>query len=187
MSAATYENAIHAAVVSASGLSDQNVFWESQTIDHLKPGVQFATLKITSEKALGSSFDTLLTFEPESALGEEIRQEYVFVRELVLSLQIVGGTTVGVGSARDIATKLQRKLQLPATQEVFNGAGLSLINAGDVQNLPEILDAGFEARAVLSLTFYLRETEVTRTGYIDSAEIENEVNDEIIIVETSGD
>lgn len=182
MSASAYETAIHGVIVQASGLSAQNVFWASQTADVNKPAGQHTTLQFISEIGVGLNSENILTYDENQPNGQEIGHAHVVIRELVLSLQVIGGTTVGDGSARDIATKIQRRLKLPTVREPLSAVGLSLFDYGVVQSLPAILDADFEARAVFELRFYLREIETERTGYIASAEIENEVNGDVIIV-----
>lgn len=181
MNWSTIENALVAAVKSASGFADGAVFLPYQdggthpagsfiTVaigDMIAPDtlVPSQTRVVTSLDGDGEPVDPLLA-------GAEITHTFRMPRRFSASIQVFTGTTmVGTSSARAVATQIQSKLVLPAIRYALSVAGLGLIDVGDVKNIPEIKGTKFEARAVIEPTFYLLDAVTETSGYIKTVNL----------------
>jgi hypothetical protein len=182
MSAANYttiENAIYAWALAKSGLASTQILWSSQTEDTQKPSGQHITLKLDTGQALGAFPETVHTYDDEEATnGQEITHATREVIEASLSVQVIGGPTVGAGSSRSLANTLQRSLALDGVRAAFQAAGFSVIDRGTLSHIPEILDADFEARTVFDVRLLVSDSATEQTGFFETVQITDELTDE---------
>ncbi len=167
------ENALYTWVQTASGLAAAQVIWAAQGDDLNRPAGQFVTLKMGNDRPLGAAPALSHTYDAGAANGQQIILKVDEVRELVVSVQVYGGPATTGTSARAIATKIQNALGLPTRRAALATAGLSPFDRGQILNVPEVLDADFEARAVFDVRFYVGDGAEERTTYVQSVEIED--------------
>jgi hypothetical protein len=165
------ENAIRTWVKTGSGLSDTLVIWANQ--DGPRPTSQHATILIGADTPVGAAPAVTHAYDEDADTGEEITITAREVSELAVTVQILGGAATTSSNARALAKKTQVALGLPTVRAALKAAGLSCFDRGKVESVPEVLDADYEARAVLDVRFYIADDASEVIGYIATVEIED--------------
>jgi hypothetical protein len=168
---ATVENALHAWVVSASGLAAGKVLWAFQNIGQRER--PYVTLRILGLERVGH--DALVqSYDADAAAGQEVTLAVDGRRTLVVSVQAYSAGVVGAGTAREIVAKVQTALSLPSVQTTLRAAGLAVLNEGRITDVPELVETRWESRASLDVRFHCIDSASEKTGYIASVQIEED-------------
>ena len=75
--------------------------------------------------------------------------------------------TSAAGAAYNPLDTLVKQLHLPGHRATLRASGVSFIEASPVQNIPEIVEAGFEGRSTAELLFRYIEQVSEATTYIE--------------------
>lgn len=158
-----FEDAIRAAVLAGSGLTDGQVIFRDQYAD--APAGEYVTVAtdgpetIGWQKAVSQSFDA-------GQVGQEVGLSMQGPAEMRVALQGYSGPTTGDGNAQATLQKVKMYLQTPSARAVLNAAGIGIFDFGKVQRIPRVYGASMEGRASLELRCYVNESVVDRAGYI---------------------
>jgi hypothetical protein len=164
------EDALFAWVKGASGFSEEQILWLDQ--DGPRPAGQHIGLRLGADAPLGSAPELTHDYDAGRPAGAEIVCTVKEVRELSVTVQVFGGATTTSNAPRAIAGKLQTALGLPTVREALGAAGLSVFDRGRVLSVPEVLDADFEARAVLTIRCYVADDAEESTTFIETVDCE---------------
>lgn len=84
-------------------------------------------------------------------------------RTIAVSIKAVGK------NAMQMLIDVQMSTEIPAYQELLRRAGLAFWNVGDVLDISELLETGYEERANIDITFGIVDRTESRVGYVDTA------------------
>jgi hypothetical protein len=73
-------------------------------------------------------------------------------------------------TAQDLLAQVQDACENPLALETLNDAGIAVWSAGDILDLTELVESGFESRAQIDLVIGLASNRDVDLGYIDSVE-----------------
>lgn len=163
------EQAIRAWVKTASGLTDESVFFSNQKVE--RPASAYVTIRLGDLVPLGAVDPVTENYDADRDPGVEIEQVVEGTRSLGVSIQVFNGAVAGALSAMNVAKKLQLGIRLPSVRDALNTAGMSPYQIGGVRNLAALLGTAFDGRAQLDVSFYVHETVSEFTTYIETAEI----------------
>lgn len=166
------ENALRSWVRVASGFDDSAVIWDNQ--NGSRPARPFITLHLEGPLALGAVDAVTHKYSATRPAGAEIEIKAEGPRELTLSIQCYGLSPIGSDSPRAVLSRVQTKLGLPSVKDALGAAGVSVFDKGRIQDLSEILDTGFEARALLEVRCYAVESATETSTYIKTVELTDE-------------
>lgn len=158
------EDALFDWVKAASGLADDYIFFDSQNGVAPIPN-PYVTIRIGDMPNIGVDAQTH-EYNSGASAGHEIVFYTNGMRDLTVSVTAFTPDTVGSGSARTIAAKLQAYLALDSIRDPLNAAGLGVLDAGTVRWVPKLDDTDFEGRALLEVRFCLAQSASDTTGYI---------------------
>ncbi len=146
------EDALQAAVVAASQLSADSVRWKWQDIDqHSNPQV---LIDVGGAIPIGVDY-VRSTYDATRALGQEIKQEVLGLRESAFEIEVFTDETLGSSSARRIAELIRDRFRLDSVWQPLHRLGISYFDASPVNWIPDIPSARFRGRAVCTLRIYL--------------------------------
>lgn len=154
------EDALHAWLKGATGVT---CIWAEQSGPQPKP--PYCTLRIDGPRRLGGA-DELR----QEADGHDVRQLAAGQRELTVQCQAFTAGMNGQATARELLTKAQARLSLPAVQEQLADVGLSVIDEGNVQNVSTVLETKWQGRAALDVRIGCADSAEDRVGSIESVE-----------------
>jgi len=167
---AAAEDAVRAWVKTGTGFDDAHVIFDAQ--DGNRPSGSYATVKLNGIKTVGLD-GTETTYDDQADAGEEISITHQGDREFDVIVTIFSrassegaSSTTGAASARAIAGATQTALNLSSVRSGFKTAGISCFDYGEITSVPEIFNADFQGRSVLTAHFYAVDTLVEKTGYI---------------------
>jgi hypothetical protein len=103
---------------------------------------------------------------PARASGSEIELQVVGDRECSLMVQCYTAAEYGSSSARQLLQRAQMALWLPS-QDVLFGP-ISIFDVQAIQDVPVVLEAGFQGRAAFRVRFYVRDTYSEFTTWIQT-------------------
>lgn len=172
-----FENAIFDWVKAASGFSDDNILWDSDTNDRNQPLEQHIGLKIVTDEPVGIPEDNH-TFDNAAPSGSEITLSVRIVKEILVRVSVYQGQETGLSSARDIVRTIQLKAALPSNRARFTAVGASCFDLGRVFDVPQVIDADWEARSYFEARFYASDKAEETTTYIQKVRIKNNSTDE---------
>jgi len=173
MNETAMQTALRTWVRLASKLDDSKIVWSEQDIPRL--ATPYITMRMGDLVPLGSTDEVNHTYDATQPNGQEIEIEIKGQRSFALSLQCFGDGPNQ--SARQILSNVQTALGLPSVMGILEAAGLSSYDKTPIQNVTALLETAFEPRAVTSIYFYCSEAVSERTTYIESVEVENEINE----------
>jgi hypothetical protein len=159
------EEAVHTWITAASSLEADKVVWLYG--GQPRPTGTFIGM------AWDGPFDTHGEYEKTSTdlardPGEEIEFKIRADKELILRLQCFSDSVTGNSSSTAILSRVKTAMRLNTHNANLNTAGLHPFSVQNISYLPEIIGAGFEARATLDLNFFIVEELVEYTGYIQT-------------------
>lgn len=164
--------------VEASGLFQASAIIRAEQ-DGPRPAAPFAEVRVGDEVALGAVDGLEQSYDAGAAAGEEITLTARGQRSLTVTVRVFTTRATGADSARALASKLQVSLRLPGVADIFDVAGMTVWDQGQVRQIPAVLDTKWEGRAELTIHCYVEETATEKTGYISAAELTDESDDPI--------
>lgn len=159
------EDALRAWVKTGSGFLDEFVYFANQKVD--RPAGPYITLRVGGVESLGALDAVLETFDEDADPGEEITLTVNGEREVSCSVQVFNAGTNGTGSAVTVLERVKLALGLLSVRDALNEAGISIFDAGNVQDLSSLLGSAFDGRAALEVRAYARDTVSEKTTYIE--------------------
>lgn len=161
------EDALWDWVKAGSGLPDAQVIWADQNA--AQPPDPFITLRLSGPLTqLGAADAVVVEFDESAAQGQEMIHTVEGARELTVVVQAYSDATHGPRSGFALLASVQTAMALPSVRAGLHAGGLYPFDAGAIQNLSALEVTDFEGRASLAVRFYVTETAVERTGYIDA-------------------
>ena len=147
-------DAIHAAIVSASGLATDHVIWSWQNVD--APDTPYIELALTPSMQIGQDWIDE-TYDVTRPAGKEIELAVRGTREVKLAVTIFSLKAVDTGNieAVAVAQTIQGKLLLPSVRNQMAAVGVTPFDPSHIVNVPAIIKAGFRGRAVLDVRCYM--------------------------------
>lgn len=169
ISQAALENALWTWVAAGSGLASDRVFHAHQDLP-ISEIVPRAVIRMGGTKGVGQQVLTH-DYSDSRPAGQELEFTSSTHHELVVEVQTFALATVGDGpTARTIAMAVQASLGLPSIREALNAAGIGVLDEGEIQRIPQVLEAETEDRAVLSVRLLVTQSISERTTYIEHVE-----------------
>lgn len=106
-------------------------------------------------------------------------------RQVTVSVQVWGASTVGDASAMDVVAALKGGLSLPSVRRALRAAGVAVFDTGVARNLSELLATQFEGRAQFDVKAYYAEA---FSEYVKSFQKVTliDVDDQVFLVENPG-
>lgn len=160
MSWANVEAAIQAAIVSASGLADGQVFWEHQDapqppLDDTHP----LMVSMSLGSIIGLGIDMVShNYDGARPAGQEVQLVVEGQREATLQLQVFSAATVDTVSkatARACAEQIRGMLRLPTARDLMAAQDVVPFDPGTVGWVPQVVGIGFRGRATLDIRCYV--------------------------------
>ena len=177
------EDAIYTAIVAASGLASDKVFWSRQGNTH--PEAPYIVMKIDGPSRVGVADEETYETDLGRPAGQEVEIKAAGLREFTLELQAFYGGATGDVTGRALLADIQSKLYLPSIRSPLHAACLAPFDVGDITDLDHIIKAEFQARAVMEIRFYFTQTVSEFDAYIDNVEIEDGTTGDTFVVSSS--
>ncbi len=158
------ENAMHAAVVRASGLAPAQVVWSYQNVN--AAAEDYVEIHFGGEIQIGQDW-VRSSQDLSRPNGQEIRQEIFGTREVPFEITCFTSATTGSAAARRLAELIRTKLWLDSVRAGIRKARVSPFDSSPVSYVPDIPAAGFRGRAVVTIRCYVPVTDCFEyVGYI---------------------
>jgi hypothetical protein len=146
------------------------VIWADQ--NGQRPGQPFVTLRRDAGQALNPNEDELVvSMNPSPTTADEIQMDTRVVTEFTVSVQVFTKDTRGDFSANALASVIRNRLSMQSQLDAFRPLGLAVVARGSVQNLTDLLETGFEGRAVMDVRFRVTDGTTEFVGYIGTANV----------------
>jgi hypothetical protein len=165
---ANVENAIQAAAAAASGLAGARVVWQHQNRDGLT-GSAFLTLNIEEDQA-NPFAEQISSDTPGLPAGNEVTLTSVVHTTFDVVFDYWSMTPTGATGAAAVLRGVRNYFQRDSVNETLFAAGVAVVEAGAVQNIPRILETVYESRAQLRVTFRVRDSSEETTTFIETVE-----------------
>jgi hypothetical protein len=161
------QNAVYAAVNGA--VAGVTVVWAPQAGTFPMPAKPFVTLRlISTDNAQGAVSGTM---DELRSTADPLVWQFVHQRRHVLSVNAYSNATQQDGSAFDILSKINRRLQLASVQAALLAAGLRLWQTSAVRDLSAMLDTRGEGRAQCDYALATQDTTADAIGYIETVDL----------------
>lgn len=147
-------DAIHAAIVSASGLAASKVVWGFQDVD--ERALDYVSMSLGASTTVGQ--DWIRANYDAGRPGNEFELSTQGTREVALQLQVFSSATVSATGAVDALERAERVkgcLRLPTTRALLDAVAVVPFDPGPVQYVPEVVQVGFRGRATLDVRCYM--------------------------------
>lgn len=172
------EDAIHAWVVSGSGLSAGHIIWSRQPGP--RPATPYIELRVLNIDPVASRDWTETTL---NTVTDVVTMTARGMRQAVLAMQAYGGPPTGATQAAMLLSKVRLVAAIPTRRDALSEAGVGLSELGAVRALDALVgDATLESRAAMEVRFFFTaEVSVSEAGVveiIETAQIENDDTDE---------
>lgn len=132
-----------------------------------QPALPYCTVAIIDGPRKFSGVDPVdMVTNLGNPLGQEIEMTVRAEREITVSVQAFTAGAIGAAPARDLLHKASVALVLPSGHDTLFAAGLTVIEAADIQALDAVMETAFEGRASMDVRMYLKDLAVEKTGYI---------------------
>lgn len=172
------ENALQALVKAATGFDNRHCYWADPNVSRPQDG-PFATLELVDRQAVGLVPETEQIDHGDGAPGQEVELSAKQTIDCGLRVQVFAppargtkpGTPRGAASASTIASRLRLAASLPSNLDRLDAVGVSVYDFGNVLDVPAVVAADFEARAVLDLRFFVVDSVSEFTGYIGTVQV----------------
>lgn len=172
MSESVQKAALRTWVRTVSKLPDTQIVWANQDLSRLTG--QFITMLLGDLAVLGSADEVTHDYDADRDPGQEIEISVQGRRSFPLSLQCFGN---GDLSGRALLSRLQTSLSFPSVLSLFEAADIACYDAGPIQDVTAVLETTFEPRAAMELYFHGSEVVSERNTFIETVEVEDEIND----------
>ncbi len=171
----TIENAIHAELITASGLAGGRIIYEHQNRPALgKAGAlrEFMTQHYDNLNPVGGATPSQTQRDnPTPSAGEEILIGTLSDVRFSVRVTFYAGPTTGTGSAYERLRSVIAKLGLDSVALRLQAVGVAFIEARDVRSVPVVLETEYESRAVADLQFSMTEAAETPETYIETVTV----------------
>lgn len=152
MSWVDIENAMQQAVVEASGLASNRVYWSYQnysaeTGDHI-------VITFQGDIMVGQDWVTSKT-DLTRPNGQEILRQVNGTREVPFQIECFTTDTIDNGSARRTAEITRTKFRLDSVRSRIRRANVSPFDSSPVSYIPDVVNAKFRGRAVVTIRCYV--------------------------------
>lgn len=158
------EQAVYTWVKNATGVP--LVYWVDQNVPQSRT-YPYATLRFGDELPVGLP-EQRESVDLGEAPGEEIGLTARQHLELPLSVQVWTQAAVGASSARALLRRARAALGLESVRAALSEAGVSVLDAGRVQNLSGLFGADRVGRANLDVRLLCADEAAERTGWIET-------------------
>jgi hypothetical protein len=172
----TARTALHAWVVAATGISEENVRWVKTGVP--RAAAPYISMRILSVAPIGQDW-AASTDAAIPAPGAELTYRTCGQRVFVLRLQAFGDT------AEQSLELLAGSRWSPPQASALNTAGVGVTSVGIVQSMDGMANGLFEQRAVCEIRGLLSSEIVETATYIETAEIENETTGDEFVVDST--
>lgn len=165
------EDAVHAWVVSGSGLTAARVLWAQQRAP--QPGAAYISLRILGLRQVGHDWTDVVD-NPTPTAGAEILHRARGVRELTLGLQCFAAAATGTAGAVALLEAVRAAAALPTRRDALRAAGLGILGFGSVTSIDGFVGGHgiFEPRATLDVRCHVA-SQVSEAGtFIEFVEVE---------------
>ncbi len=166
------ENALHSAVVTTSGLSEEVVRWDDQAAKAPGQG-PYIRMSLGGPQRVGHA-ELSTNFDAGRAAHLEVERRALLSGEVAFQVQVFDGAAAGNSSSRAVAALIRSKLELRSIRDALNAAGIGVLEIGSVQTLGGNRRADFEPRAILDLRLLVSEAASDFVGYFNRVTVENE-------------
>lgn len=161
------QNALVAAVEGA--VTGVTVVWAPQALTAPMVAKPFVTLHLASvdvaQGAVSGTMDELRN------TADPLVWQWVHQRRHVLSLSVYSNETQRAGSAFDILSQINRRLQLASVQAALLAAGVRLWQTSGVRDLSAMLDTRGEGRAQCDYALATQDTTADAIGNIETVDL----------------
>lgn len=164
MSWVAIEDAMHSAVVAASGLAASKVYWSYQ--DRSEDEGDFVVISFGGEIPVGQDWihRTTNLLRPN---GQEILEQVQGVREVPFQIECYTDAVLGENSARRRAELIRSSFRLSSVRGRMRKAKISPFDSEMVSYVPDILTVKFRGRATVTIRCYVPVIDVyDYVGYI---------------------
>ncbi len=152
MSWVDIQDAMHAAIVRASGYPAASVVWAYQNVG--ERDLPYVKITFGGESALGVDRIESST-DLSRPNGQEIKQEVKGVREVPFDIEVFTQPTLGDEAARRVAERIRTRLRLDSIRDPLGRAGVTPFDPGPVGYVPDIPSANFRGRATCTIRCYV--------------------------------
>lgn len=157
------EDAIRQWVLDASELSEEQVLWSHYS--QPRPTGEFVSISIDGPTQVGLDYVQSSTDLSQPA-DQEIELKVIGTRDITVSVSCFGGQASSSTSSQAMASKIMTGVRLPSINSALHIAGVYPHGTPTIINVPGIIGAKFEPRAIVEHAFYIVEDISERTGYI---------------------
>jgi hypothetical protein len=166
----TIENAIHAWVVTGSGLAATQVIWEGQ--DGPMPEGAFITLRFAGLERTGSDWLDVDN-NPTPTPGAEIIFRARGGRRANLTVTAYPGNATGALASIGRLESVIASRRLPSVADPLSSGGLGVLGFGAIRSLDGFVSGGidFEPRASVEINLYLTSQISETATFIETAEV----------------
>lgn len=157
------------------GMPDNSVRPANQAAPVGGQVAQFATVQLVSSSEVGWANAGQVDNNDGTSVASVDQLESVvasvnFFRGADVAADPAGLAKAG-SSAVTMARRLGQRLQLPSSAALMNDLGLGLLSVGEVRDLSSLVDANWESRGQVDLTFDISNQETEAVTTITSADV----------------
>lgn len=165
----TVEDALYDWFSGATGLV---TIFEEQ--DAPRPPYPYASISIFGPRKLFAKDEHRYSYDALQPPGEEIGIEVCGPREITVSckVRVKQSDSYPSNHARDMMTRAQSSLSVPAVLDSLRLAGLSVVEEGDILTPSERVEDTWIGRATMDVRCGLSSSVTVRTGYIATVGVE---------------
>lgn len=169
------ENAIHAIVVSATGLAAGQVIWSQQ--GGPTPQGQFISLRFIELDPVGQDFQ-VYEENPDSSPGAELLAHTFGLRRATLQVTCFAGSATGATMPLALLDRVVSAFHASANRDQLSTNGAGFLAAGPIRSIDGIVNyARFEPRAIVDLALSVATDFTATLTEIISTEITDEIRD----------
>lgn len=172
---AALRESLRTAVVDATELNDNSVFWIGQSGRVTKR--PYATLFVSNVRRVGYDEHTQ-DYDEDRDLGQEIGLGRVGIREFNLSVRAYSTQVEDLNgeSAISLLERLRSRLELESLRDALLEGGIVVFDVGDVVDVGELKDKAWNSDAALELRCRTSAEVTEYTGYIETVELVPDTN-----------
>ncbi len=152
---------IRAAIIAASRIPvAEQVVWQWQ--DAPQPDLDYIAIGLGTELTMGLDM-IVSSYDPARPAGREIELRVKGSRETALEVKCYTAIVDDQGNSRAadgsnalaLAMRTKAGLMLPSVRQLLTKVAVSPFDPGQVNYVPEIVNAGFRARAICTIRCYM--------------------------------
>lgn len=161
--------AIKGWIIQELGVAPTNVYWANQ--NYPDPGYPKITMGLTAYTREGGRDEVRHVYVSTNPAGSQIEAQYYGPRALTVTLNAYVDESNGAHTPMDNAWALLSKLEGSTRREralaKLGEGGLSLIEAGSITDLSEVVNEAYVSRAALDFRFRVPSLVSEETTWID--------------------